>query len=51
MINDTTYFTILNSKVSRSKRKYQVMILNEYARDLNRIVLYFDAFVLPVKSS
>lgn len=44
VINDETHFTILNSKESRTERKYQAMILNDYAEDLNKIVLHYDKF-------
>ena len=44
MISDVRHFTILNAKESRMERKYQAMILNEYAENLNKIVLYYSKF-------
>ena len=44
VISDVRHFTILNAKESRMERKYQAMILNEYAEDLNKIVLYYSKF-------
>lgn len=44
VISDVRHFTILNAKESRMERKYQAMILNEYAGDLNKIVLYYSKF-------
>lgn len=41
---DETHFTILNTKDSRLERKYKVKILNKYADDYKRIMLFYDKF-------
>lgn len=48
VISDVMHFTILNTKESRLERKYKVMILNDFAKDLNKITLHYDKFTKVV---
>lgn len=48
VVNDETRFTIMNTKETRMERKYQAVILNDYAEDLNNIVLHYNKFTKVV---